>query len=102
MLGKVHIKELKVPQSVQNGTEESVLLDCDYTLENDDKGGLVVKWFFNKGNSPVYQWIQGNKPVALGILRDRLDLKFKASLDKYETYRALKIIRPTTELTGEW
>lgn len=98
----MHIKELKVPQSVANGTSDPVTLDCDYTLDEEDKNGLVVKWFFNKGNTPVYQWIKDHKPTALGILRDRVDLKYKASEDKWEKYRGLRILNPTTDLTGEW
>ncbi|CAL8110934.1 unnamed protein product [Orchesella dallaii] len=99
---KVYINELRVPQSVQNGTEDAVILDCDYTLETEDKNGLVVKWFFNKGGTPVYQWISKNKPQALGILRDRVDIKYKASEDSYKKHSGIKIIKPTTELSGEW
>ncbi|ODM97354.1 hypothetical protein Ocin01_09322, partial [Orchesella cincta] len=99
-LAKVYIKELRVPQSVQNGTEDAVILDCDYTLESEDKSGLVVKWFFNKGGTPVYQWIKPNKPQVLGLLRDRVDLKYKASEDPWMKYSGIKIIKPTQILLG--
>jgi len=99
----VHIRELSVPQTVKNGTEEPVILDCDYTLNSDsEKLGLVVKWFFNRGPTPVYQWVFGQKPQGLGILRDRLNLDYVASDKDWAAHRALSINHPTTELTGEW
>lgn len=36
--------------------------------------GLVVKWFFNSDTTPVYQWIAGRRPQAMGVLKDRVDL----------------------------
>ncbi|XP_021946109.1 uncharacterized protein LOC110844259 [Folsomia candida] len=99
----VKITELRVPQNVLNGTHEPVILDCDFTLEEDEhKTGVVVKWFFNRGPSYVYQWIYGQKPVGLGILRNRLDLDYVASDEDWNRHRALKITNPTTELTGDW
>jgi hypothetical protein len=98
----VHIRELSVPTTVKNGTDEPVILDCDYTIDDNEKVGLVVKWFFNRGSTPVYQWVLGQKPQGLGILRDRLDLNYIASDQDWAAHRALSIQRPTTELTGEW
>lgn len=97
----VYIRELRVPQSVLNGTEEPVILDCDYTIDENELG-LVVKWFFNRGATPVYQWVRGHKPQGIGILRDRLNLDYIAIEEDWGRHRALSIINPTTELTGEW
>lgn len=44
----------------------------------------------------------GQKPVGLGILRNRLDLDYVASDEDWNRHRALKITNPTTELTGDW
>lgn len=96
----VHINDLRVPSVIRNGTEEFVILDCDYHIEEREKAGLVVKWFFNKQHSPVYQWIPNQRPQDLGILRGKLNLDYKADSDTYKMYRALKIIRPSIELTG--
>jgi len=94
----VHINDLRVPPVIRNGTEEFVILDCDYHIEEKEKVGLVVKWFFNK--EPTYQWIPNQRPLEFGILRGKLNLDYKADSDVYKMYRALKIIRPSIELSG--
>lgn len=38
----------------------------------------------------------------LGILKGRLNLEYKVSEDQYSMHRALAILNPTTELTGEY
>lgn len=99
------ITELRVPPHVKNGTDKPVVLDCLYTLRPDEQGddtGLVVKWFFNKSQKPVYQWIHHQKPQALGAFKDRLWLDYRASDDNMTAYRALYIINPTVELSGEY
>lgn len=96
---------LRVPESIRNGSESGALLDCMYTLDSNElsqNSGLVVKWFFNRSANPVYQWIHNQKPQVAGILKNRLKLDYKASHDHTSMYRALKIIRPTIELSGEY
>jgi hypothetical protein len=97
----VRIKEMVVPPILRNGTEEFVILDCDYEIEESEKKGLMVKWFFKELRLPVYQWIPNQSPQDLGILRGRVSLDYKAHQDKHKMYRALKITRPTVELSGE-
>lgn len=53
------INRLKVPDVIPHGS--SVILDCDFTLEEDEQD-LVLKWFFNK--TLVYQWIPGKQISA--------------------------------------
>ena len=96
----MHIKDLKVPRLIQNGTVEYVILDCDYTLDEAERPGLVVKWFFKDEQSPVYQWIPNQRPKALGILRGKLNLEYQASPDAYKMYRALQIYQPSVNLSG--
>ncbi|KAG8196116.1 hypothetical protein JTE90_007852 [Oedothorax gibbosus] len=97
------IRRLSVPRWIQNGTEDSVVLDCDYAYnENDFR--LVVKWFFQDNTEPVYQWIPelNNRHVS-GVLKGRLDTDFAVkTADMYSRYRAIKILRPTTELSGKY
>ncbi|XP_075226912.1 uncharacterized protein LOC142327600 [Lycorma delicatula] len=105
-VGGVQIKALRVPETVRNGSEAAVL-DCEYTLTPEEAkalstAGLVLKWFFNNGPEPVYQWIPGQKPQELGLLKGRLDLQYEASNQAGTMYRALRIIRPTTDLSGEY
>ncbi|RZF43638.1 hypothetical protein LSTR_LSTR009235, partial [Laodelphax striatellus] len=100
----VQITALRVPPAVRNGSA-SVLLDCEYSLRPDETSsdsGLVVKWFFNKTPSPVYQWIPGKKPQELGVLRGRLNLEHRASRHPATMHRALYILNPTTDLAGEY
>lgn len=61
---------------------------------------MVVKWLLN--DEVVYQWIPPQKPQALGILKQRVDLKYKASDDPKTVYRAMKIWNPTTDIAGEY
>jgi len=98
----LHINEIDVPKVIKNGTVEFVTLDCDYTLEENEKPGLVVKWYFNNQDSPVYQWIPNQRPQDLGILRGKLNLDFRVSEDTYKMYRALRIKEPHTDLSGKY
>lgn len=101
----VQITSLQVPAQVRNGSGNAVILDCEYSLRPDDLtavSGLVIKWFFNNGPAPVYQWIPGKKPQELGILRGRLKLEYKASQNVATMHRALYIVNPTTELSGDY
>ncbi|XP_069698107.1 uncharacterized protein [Periplaneta americana] len=98
-----------VPLVFQNGSVSSVILDCDYALNADDyatneknPGALVVKWFFNNEPAPVYQWIHSKKPQGLGVLSGKLNLEHRISDDNATMYRALQIINPTPELSGEY
>lgn len=100
----VRINELRVPNVARHGGK-AVVLDCDYTLEDSvDHSGLVVKWFFNDLPQPVYQWIPGGsmRPQGLGILKDKLNLDYKASKDENTMHRALHILRPSANLSGEY
>lgn len=92
-----------MPRWIRNGTEESVVLDCEYTYnENDIR--LVVKWFFENNLEPVYQWIpELNRRHTSGVLKDRLDMDFVVSTaDAYSRFRALRIPKPSTELSGKY
>ncbi|KAI8440569.1 hypothetical protein MSG28_001806 [Choristoneura fumiferana] len=72
---------MRVPEVIQFGTKDSVILDCDFTTDNVT--GLVVKWFFmDRAQS--------------------LDLTFKVSNNVYTQHRALRILNPSTDLTGNY
>lgn len=62
----VKINKLKVPKLIKHGSP-SVILDCDFTLEDSDEEP-VVKWFFNNDRTLVYQWIPGEFILFLRIL----------------------------------
>lgn len=101
----IQITALRVPTEIRNGSGKDTVLDCEYTLRSDElaaDSGLVIKWFFNNSPAPVYQWIPGQRPQDLGILRGRLNLNYRASNHDATMHRALCIVNPTTELSGEY
>ncbi|GBP94437.1 hypothetical protein EVAR_71210_1 [Eumeta japonica] len=99
-VSSVRIIRMKVPDVIQLGTVDAVTLDCEYVTKNVT--GLVVKWFFMDKSQPVYQWIPPQKPQALGLLRNKLDLSVRVSHNPYTQHRALRILAPGTELTGNY
>ncbi|XP_049888207.1 uncharacterized protein LOC126382401 [Pectinophora gossypiella] len=100
-LHAIKIVKIVVPEIIQYGVQDAVILDCDYTLGNDTTG-LVVKWFFKNKNRPVYQWIATQKPQDMGILRGRVDLLYRASSDPLKMHRALRIVKPNTDISGDY
>ena len=56
------IRAIDGPDVAINGSSSMVVLDCDYDINDWDKSGLVVKWFYNDHPFPVYQWIPNNEP----------------------------------------
>uniref|UniRef100_T1H7W0 Ig domain-containing protein n=1 Tax=Rhodnius prolixus TaxID=13249 RepID=T1H7W0_RHOPR len=97
----LRIKHLLVPTVIENGTQSTAILDCDYIYDQPPLG-LVVKWFFNNQPNPVYQWIPNKRPQDLGVLKGKLNLDYKASDEASKMHRALQIVNPTTDLSGEY
>ncbi|KAJ0179576.1 hypothetical protein K1T71_005288 [Dendrolimus kikuchii] len=100
-LNAVKVVKIVVPEIIQYGVQDAVILDCDYTLGNDTSG-LMVKWFFKNNARPVYQWIVSQKPQDMGILRGRVDLTYRASNDPLKLHRALRIVKPNTDISGDY
>ena len=61
-----------------------------------------VKWFFGNDPQPFFQWLPGRPPQTIGdLFKDRLDLSYEvADSDQFRKHRAIKILKPTTELSG--
>ncbi|OQR72287.1 hypothetical protein BIW11_10482 [Tropilaelaps mercedesae] len=100
----VKIERLSIPSSVENGTADSVVLDCIYSYSQEDQQ-LVVKWFFNQDPKPIYQWIPDlNKRSYSSSSRfeGHINRQYAASQDWYTRYRALNILRPTTDMSGTY
>nr|XP_015930092.1 uncharacterized protein LOC107456674 [Parasteatoda tepidariorum] len=78
-------------------------MDCDYSYNENDLR-LVVKWFFEDSLEPIYQWIPELKLKHTSeFFKNRLDLNYSVNtMDDYSRFRALKIYRPSTELTGKY
>lgn len=100
ILYAIQINSITVPAAVQNNSGVSITLDCNYTLRPGDKG-FVLKWYLNREQC-IYHWQPPSRPMVFGPLRGRLNLSFRISDDPLMTYRALRIVNPTTELEGEY
>ncbi|CAG2106916.1 unnamed protein product [Medioppia subpectinata] len=98
------IKEMSIPRLVRNGTEESVVLDCVYSLDKIDDKNLVVKWFFNDDPEPIYQFIaEFGLRHASSRLKGRINLNYTVNNnDPLIKYRALNLLRPTVDLSGRY
>ncbi|CAH1111264.1 unnamed protein product [Psylliodes chrysocephalus] len=95
----IQINFIKVPLAVKNDSNVSVIMDCNYSLRPDDTE-LVIKWYLNE--ELVYQWIPPQSPQSFGLLKDKIDLEYKASDDPKCVHRAMKIFNPTNDIAGEY
>ncbi|XP_059607378.1 uncharacterized protein LOC132255389 [Phlebotomus argentipes] len=94
----VRISELRVPAThVVDG--DPLLLDCVYDLAPEETK-LVVKWLLNE--QAIYQWIPGSRPYPLNVMRNRLDEKFLTAGGPQAEHRALMVVSPTWNMTGEY
>ncbi|KAI8422203.1 hypothetical protein MSG28_006103 [Choristoneura fumiferana] len=96
----VNIKRIDVPALVEMGTA-SIILDCEYDTQSL-LPGLVMKWFFNGASGLVYQWIPPRRPQVIGLLKGKVDLSFRISDEPLQAYRAIKILKPSTHLSGNY
>ncbi|KAG8194009.1 hypothetical protein JTE90_003610 [Oedothorax gibbosus] len=96
----LRITRLTVPSWVQNGSVDSVLLDCEYeySLKEDEK--LVVKWFHEDDPKPVYQWIPELDTKLFSDKFRLLEDYEVPSGNAYTRSRAIVIQKPTTEMSG--
>lgn len=94
--------QLKGPDSVEYGSTEEVILDCDF--EAVDEKDLEIKWYYNGDRQVIYQWVPESKRsgYALGLFKDHIDVSYVATNDSNTMYRALKIYNVTTDLTGNY
>lgn len=98
----MEITRLSIPKFVPNGSEESVLLDCEYTYSVREVKKLVVKWFHEDDPNPVYQWIpELDSKQHSEKFRVNEDYEIPSG-NEYTRSRALNIQRPTTELSGRY
>ncbi len=110
----MEIREFDVPPLVEYGVTKSIVLDCNYDLGEEEMRGLDVKWFFNRSDEPFLQWIPGNRPQLNprpngDRFRQHLDIDFTIDDDNPDSplmeakrHRAIKIDRPSPELSGNY
>ena len=55
----VEIYEAITPNILEFGSQEEVVLNCDYELSEAERPQLDLKWYFNGDVVPFLQWIPG-------------------------------------------
>jgi hypothetical protein len=60
----------------------------------DERKGMVLKWYLNSQTVPIYQWIPPSRPQGLGAMRGKIDLDFEISKENpvpsfYANYQGL-------------
>lgn len=101
----IEIRALNMPERIENGTHESIVLDCIYSLdESRDNLKLVVKWFFKDDPVPIYQWIpELNKRTYSPRFANKINTNFSIPHGtQFTKFRALNLVNITTDLSGTY
>lgn len=97
----MRINSISPPQSFRSGSANSVILDCDFTLSEDDSL-VVVKWFLNDEKQHIYQWIQSKDlRIYSPKIKPYVDETFVVS-DHPTRHRALRLLNPPASLSGKY
>ena len=59
----------------------------------DERKGMVLKWYLNSQTVPIYQWIPPSRPQGLGAMRGKIDLDFEISKETRPPVFMQKIYR---------
>uniref|UniRef100_A0A182MM10 Ig-like domain-containing protein n=1 Tax=Anopheles culicifacies TaxID=139723 RepID=A0A182MM10_9DIPT len=99
----VKIINLKVPSTYlldqTSKTPDPLILDCEYEVDESEKG-FVLKWLLD--GQPVYQWIPSKNPFPFQSFKNRVDTSYVVSSEHLHKHRAMAIIKPLANFTGEY
>ncbi|XP_065074427.1 uncharacterized protein LOC135698390 isoform X2 [Ochlerotatus camptorhynchus] len=99
----VKITRLKVPSTYlldkNSKNPDPLILDCEYDVDEKEKG-FVLKWFLD--GQPVYQWIPSKNPFPFPPFKNRVDTSYVVSQESLHKHRAMAIIKPLANFTGEY
>ncbi|XP_053670482.1 uncharacterized protein LOC128720810 isoform X2 [Anopheles nili] len=99
----VKIINLKVPPTYlldqTSKTPDPLILDCEYEVDDSEKG-FVLKWLLD--GQPVYQWIPSKNPFPFQSFKNRIDTSYVVSQEHLHKHRAMAIIKPLANFTGEY
>ena len=91
---------------LEHGSQEEVILNCDYDLREDERGQLDIKWYFNEDVVPFLQWVPGGgrRPQLIEptLFQGHIDLDFKVDEDEDKAYRSIRILEPTLAMSGNY
>ncbi|XP_055620981.1 uncharacterized protein LOC129765121 [Toxorhynchites rutilus septentrionalis] len=79
--------------------ERHLILDCEYEIDAHEKG-FVLKWYFN--GRRIYQWIPPGRPFGSGAMKHQVNSSYTVSDEKMHKHRALALIKPLKNFTGEY
>src|SRR5699024_3037931 len=97
----VHINSISQAQSFRSGAANSVILDCDFTIQPDDHL-VIVKWFLNDEKQHIYQWIQSKDVRTYSPkIKPYVDETFVVK-DEKTRHRALRLLNPPASLSGKY
>ncbi|XP_031622373.1 uncharacterized protein LOC116340193 [Contarinia nasturtii] len=98
----VNITDFNVPSHYVIEDEEnpdSLILDCAYESVPGEEG-IVLKWYLN--GTLIYQWIPDKSVHAFTHIKPFIDTNYTASDNALQRHRALAIIKPMKNMTGEY
>ncbi|XP_040568122.1 uncharacterized protein [Lepeophtheirus salmonis] len=98
----IAIKDIWVPDVIENGTETSAVLDCVYDLNEEDIDFLEVKWYFRYNQTPIYQWIPPQSPQVPRQMKQYINTNYRATSDPLTMHRALHLKNLSTKLSGRY
>ncbi|XP_058826823.1 uncharacterized protein LOC131686846 [Topomyia yanbarensis] len=79
---------------------EHLILDCEYEIDAHEKG-FVLKWYFN--GKLIYQWIPPRRsPLGFTAMKYQVNRSYTVSDEEMHKHRALALIRPLKNFTGEY
>ncbi|KAH9426778.1 hypothetical protein DERP_002878 [Dermatophagoides pteronyssinus] len=97
----VRINSISRPKSFRSGTANEVILDCDFSIDDNDEM-LVVKWFLNDDSQHIYQWIQSRDyRIYSDLIKPYVDENFFVQ-DPKTRHRAIRLLNPPAILSGKY
>ncbi|XP_058456352.1 uncharacterized protein LOC131433775, partial [Malaya genurostris] len=84
----------------RHNNNDHLILDCEYEIDVHEKG-FVLKWYFN--GKLIYQWIPPRRsPLGFNAMKYQVNRSYTVSDEEMHKHRALALIRPLKNFTGEY
>jgi len=96
------IRNVWTPDVIENGTQKSALIDCDFTYEERDLQSLELKWYFRHDPRPIYTWVPPALPQVDETFKNHINANYEISSDPYKKHRALHLKDISTKLSGRY
>ncbi|XP_022645934.1 uncharacterized protein LOC111243903 isoform X1 [Varroa destructor] len=92
---------LSVPRTINVDQINEAILDCQYDYSHNLDDFLVVKWFLNDNEQPIYTWLPHSNSRAFHPLYETfIDKTYTFSAESYEIYRGIRFSHLHPNLTG--